>query len=126
MSLLGTIYVGGLCNFLSFVSPQQKFEATDGQLSFIWQAKENTSSRHDGGLPKRREGLNLGSSFYMGFLLPLSLLFVNWASQEGCLFHLMFLFWLSLWSLDFLLFHFHRLFLSLSFSHCHFGLLFPV
>ena len=58
------------------------------QLSFIWQARENTSWSPEGGLTKRREGLNFGSSFYMDFLLPLSLLYVNWASQEGCLFHL--------------------------------------
>ena len=41
----------GACNFLSSVSPQQKFEATNGpvlQLNFIWQAKENTSSRCEG------------------------------------------------------------------------------
>ena len=48
----GTIFVRGVCNFLASVSPQQKFEATDGrvlQLSFIWQAKENTSWRLEGG-----------------------------------------------------------------------------
>ena len=41
----------GACNFLGSVSPQQKFEATNGpvlQLNFIWQAKENTSSRCEG------------------------------------------------------------------------------
>ena len=46
--------VGAVCNFLGSVSPQQKFEATEGpvlQLSFIWQA--NTSSRHEG-LPTRK------------------------------------------------------------------------
>ena len=32
----------------------------------------------------------------------------------------------SVWSSDLLLFYFHGLFLSLSFSHCHFGLLFPI
>ena len=86
----GTRDVGGVCNFLGSVLPQQKFELTDEpvlqlsvtawfvlrecvissvlschsktlkqlinqcyssvlQLSFIWQAKENTSSRHEGG-----------------------------------------------------------------------------
>ena len=62
------------------------------QLSFIWQAKENTSSRREGGptQKKRREVplLNFGSSFYMFFLLPLSLPCVNWPGQEGCLFYL--------------------------------------
>ena len=32
----------------------------------------------------------------------------------------------SLWSSDLPLFYFHRLFPSLSFSHCHFGLLFTI
>ena len=32
----------------------------------------------------------------------------------------------SLWSLDLPLFYFRGLFSSLSFSHCHFGLLFPI
>ena len=42
--------------------------------------------RHKGGLtPKERP--NLGSSFYMFDLLPLSLPYINWASQEGGLFH---------------------------------------
>ena len=37
--------VRGVCNFLSSVSLQQKFEVMDRpvlQLNFIWQAKENT------------------------------------------------------------------------------------
>ena len=55
----GTIYVRGVFNFPSFVSLQQKFEAMDWlilQLSFIWQAKENTSSRDEGWLtPKWRD-----------------------------------------------------------------------
>ena len=71
---------------------------------------------------KRTEGLNFGSSFYMFFLLPLSLPYVDWASQEGCLFHLRF----SLQSWDFPLFHFCGLLLSLSFIHHHFELLFPI
>ena len=44
--------VRGVCNVLSSVLSQQKFEAMDGpvlQLSFIWQAKENTSLRYEGG-----------------------------------------------------------------------------
>ena len=77
------------------------------------------------GWPKRceeKENLwpNFGSSFYMFFLLPLSLPSVNWASQEGCFF-----------SPEVLtpvlhLFYFHGIFLSLSFSHHYFGLLFPI
>ena len=72
------------------------------------------------GQPKRRVGLDFGSSFYMLFSPPLSLSYVNWTSQEGYLFHPRF----SLQSLDLPLFHFCGLLPSLSFSHCHFGLLF--
>ena len=73
---------------------------------------------------RRREALqpNFGSSFYMFFLLPLSLPYVNWASQEGCLFYLRF----SLQSSDLPLFYFHGLSPSLPFSHCHSGFLFPI
>ena len=42
--------------------------------------------------------------------------------QECCLFYLK----SSLWSSDLLLFYYHGLFLSLSFSHRHFELLFPI
>ena len=80
-----------VCNFLGSVSSQQKFEATDGpvlqphvisldgpvlQLRFIQKEKENISLWHEVGQPKRV------------FLFPLSLPYVNWASQEGCLFYL--------------------------------------
>ena len=61
--------------------------------------------------PKQERGSIL-APLYMFFLLPLSLPYVNWAIQEGCLFHLRF--------------HFYEIFLSLSFSHHHFGLLFPI
>ena len=37
---------------------------------------------------KRGFWLNFGSSFYMLFLLPLGMPYVNWASQECCLFYL--------------------------------------
>ena len=46
--------------------------------------------------------LNFGSSFCIFFFLPLSLLYVIWASQEGCLFYLRF----SLRSWDLPLFYF--------------------
>ena len=78
--------------------------------SFIWQTKDSTPSRHEGRpTPKERPQSVLASSFYMFCVLHrpvLSLLYANWASQEGCLFHLRF----SLWSVNFLLFHFFRLF----------------
>ena len=65
---------------------------------------------------------NFGSSLYMLFLLPLGLPFVNWTSQECCLFYLR----SSFQSSDLPLLCFQRLFPSLSFSHHHFGLLFPI
>ena len=97
------------------------------QLSFIGQAKENTSSRHEGGLTqKTRREEKTEAQFWLLFLcffLPaLSLPYVNWSSQEGCLFYLRF----SLWSLDLPFFHFWGLVPSLSFSHHHFELFFPI
>ena len=54
-----------MCNFLGSVLPQQKFEVMDRpvlqlgvtaqlQLSFIWQAKENRSTRHEGGPAQKK------------------------------------------------------------------------
>ena len=71
------------------------------KLSFIWQAKENANLRHEGRQTPKKRGSILAPLF-MFFLLPLSLLYVSWASQEGCLFYLRF----SSLSSDFLLFHF--------------------
>ena len=59
---------------------------------------------------------------YLYVYLSLGLSYVNWASQECCLFYLR----SSLRSSDLLLFHFRGLFPSLSCSHRHFGLLFPI
>ena len=59
--------------------------------------------------------------FLYVFFLP-GLPYVNWASQESCLFYLR----SSLWSLDLPLFCFPRLFPSLSFSHHRSGLLLPI
>ena len=59
---------------------------------------------------------------YLYVYLSLGLSYVNWASQECCLFYLR----SSFRSSDLLLFHFRGLFPSLSCSHCHFGLLFPI
>ena len=91
------------------------------QLSFIWQAKDSTTSMPEGRLtPKERPQSVLASSFYSFVSSLLSLPCAYWASQEkGMIFHLKF----SLQSVGFLLFHFHRLF---PFSHQHFGLLFPI
>ena len=77
--------------------------------------------------PKRHEEKrgaqpNFGSSFYMAFLLCLGLPYVNWASQESCLFYLS----SSLRSSDLPLFYFRGLYPSLSFSHRHSGLIFLI
>ena len=53
---------------------------------------------------------------FMFFLLPLGLLYVNWASQECCLFYLR----SSLQSSDLPLFYVLGFFPSLSFSHFSF------
>ena len=102
-----------MCNFLSSVSPQQRFEMV-GQYycsvtaqSFIWQAKESTTlSREGGSTPKERPQSVLASSFYMFCVLPRSLPYSNWASQEEGTF-------VSPEVLTpvhrFYLFHFHRL-----------------
>ena len=73
----------------------------------------------------KRHPWPFGSSFYT--LLPpdptpLGLPYVNWASQECCLFYLR----PSLRSSDVPLLYFHGLFPSLSFSHLHSVLLFPI
>ena len=59
---------------------------------------------------------------FICFFLPPGQPYVNWTSQECCLYYLR----SSLLSSDLPLFYFHGLFPSLSFSHCHFGLLFPI
>ena len=75
---------------------------------------------------KRGQRPNFGSSFYVCvwffFSPPPSLPDVNWTRQEGCLFHLKF----SFQSSHLPLFYFCGLFPTLSFSHCHFELLFPI
>ena len=136
-----------MCNFLGSVSPQQKFEVMDKPCySSVLFGKQRKI--HPRGVracwPKSREEKRererkserpcaqgrerappFGSSFYMFFLTPpppLSLPYVNWASQECCLFYLR----SSLRSSDLPLFYFRRLFPCLSFSHRHSGLLFPI
>ena len=106
-----------LCNFLRWTSVIAQFYL-ERKGKYIIEAWGQANPKDT----KRSPGLNFGSSLYMFFLFPLSLPYVNWASQEGCLFYLRF----SLWSSDFLLFLFFFFSLSLSFSHHHFGLLFPI
>ena len=110
------------------------------QIGFIQKIKGNTSSRCEGmptqktrreerrrkrdrerECPNERDPWPFGSYFHMYFH-PLGLSYVNWASQECCLFYLR----SSLQSLDLPLFYFHGLFPSLSFSHRHSGLLFLI
>ena len=136
----GTRDVGGVCNFLGSVLPQQKFELTDEPvlqlsvtawfvlrecvISSVLSCHSKTLKQlinqcyssvlfgkqrkiHPRGMratqkKRKEERLNFASSFYMLFLLPFSLPYVNWASQEGYLLHLRF----SLWSLDFPSFYF--------------------
>ena len=102
-------------------SKQQTSVAAWLQLSFIRQAKDSTPSRHEGRPHIKRERFSLGFSFYMFCLLPLSLPCVNWGSQQGCF----------TWGSHsgpqvFFCSIFSGFFLSLSFSHHHFGLLFPI
>ena len=134
------IYVREVCNFLVSVSLQQKFEALDGpvlqlhvtaacySLVVFARRKESTSSRHVRlGGPKRHKRRKAPSSI----LAPLFVCFLSSPSEpalcklgqpESCLLHLR----SSLWSLDLPLFYFHGLYPSLSFSHHHSGLLFPI
>ena len=87
-----------MCNFLGSGSLQQKFGATDVPVlqlpvtaQFYWGSKGTYILKAWGQAdPKvRREtsGSILAPLFTL-FFLPLSLSYVNWASQEGCLFYL--------------------------------------
>ena len=84
-----------------------------------WEGEREKVCTHAG--EKEREK-RFGFSFCMFFSCTWACPMQIELSQECCLFHLK----SSLWSLDLLLFYFCRLFPSLSFSHRHFGLLFPI
>ena len=72
---------------------------------------------------RKREGEEgFGSSFYMFFCSRWACPMQIGLRQEHCLFYLRF----SLRSSDLPLFYFHGLSPSRSFSHRHFGLLFPI
>ena len=128
----GTRYVEGVCNFLGSVLLQQRFEMVDQcyssvtAQSFIQQAKESIPSRHeDRPTGKERPQSSLASSFYMFCLLPpiACPVQIGLAKKGVCLFHLNFLLrkkWIFFCSI------FMGFSLSLSFSHCHFVLLFPI
>ena len=74
--------------------------------------KENTASRCEGGPTQKRQVAQFWLFFLCLFFLPLSLPYVNWVSQEGCLFLLRF----PLWFLYLPLFYFHGLFLFFVFQ----------
>ena len=119
----GTRDVRGMCNFLSSVSPQQRFEVADQcyssvtAQSFIWQAKESTPFVYplcDGGpTPKKRPQSIMASSFYTfvsspPWACPMQIgiarraVCFTWGSDSGPRIF------------------FCSIFFSLSFSHCHF------
>ena len=94
--------VRGVCNLLSSVSSQQKFEAMDQCYSLQRdQCYSSVLFRKERKIlprgmrayqPKRREEkrgtqCNFGSSFYMVFLFPLGLPYVYLAHQECCWFY---------------------------------------
>ena len=128
-----TVEVGGMCNFLGPVSTAKIWSNGWTRVKALWYSSvlfRKQRKIHPRGMragrPKRREErrnfqVNFGSFLYMFFLLPLSMPYINWASQQGCLFYQKF----SLRSSDLPLFYFYGLF-PLSFSHHCFGLLFPV
>ena len=85
--------VGGVCNFLSSASPQQRFEMVDQCYSsvsaqFYRQAKDSLPSKCEGRLTPKGESLNLSWLYLFIHLVSslLSLPFANWASQEGDVF----------------------------------------
>ena len=101
---------------------------------FYLEKKKNTSSRLED-MPtqktrRKRARARAGdretpgplAPLFICFFLPLGLPYVNWASQECCLLLLR----SSLRSLDLPLIYVRWLFPSLSFSHRHSGLLFPI
>ena len=96
------------------------------QLSIICKQRKIHSRGVRAGWPKRHKEKRSPNPSRLPLsyicLPPSSLPYVNWANQEGCLFDLR----SSLRSLDLPLFYFRGLFPSLSFSHHHFGLLFPI
>ena len=128
-------YVRGICNFLGSVSLQQK-KWSDGpalqpsdepvlKLYVTAQFYLESKGKHileawghaDPKDTKRRE-----APLFTCFLSSPGLPCATWAHQECCFFHLS----SSLQSSDLPLLYFHRLSPSLSFSHRHSALLFPI
>ena len=92
--------MGGVCNFLSSVSPQQILKRQMNQcyssvtVQFYLVSKgKYILKAWEWAYPKEaREELisSILAPLFMFFFLLLSLPCVNWASQEGCLLHLRF------------------------------------
>ena len=83
----------GVCNFLSFVLPQQRFETVDQCYSsvsaqFYQQAKDSIALKCEGRLTPKGESLNLSWLYLFIYFVSslLSLPYANWASQEGDVF----------------------------------------
>ena len=86
-------YVGGMCNFLGFESPQQRFEAVDQYYSLVTTQFYSTSKGQytlealGQADPKGETSICLGFLLLYVCLLPaLSLPYANWAGQEGGVF----------------------------------------
>ena len=95
------------------------------QFSFIWQVKGSTPLRHEVRSTPKGEASLLLLPLYICFSPPpFELPYVCCTSQERGVFVSPEV--LTLLSMDFLLFNFAGFSLSLSFSHRHFGLLFPI
>ena len=95
------------------------------QLSFIWQAEENTSSRLEGGLTQKTQRDAPSSILALVFICFFSSpepAYVNWARQEGFLFYLR----SPLQSLGLPLFYFLGLFLFFFFWPPPFCIRFPI
>ena len=128
----GTIYVRGVYNFLGSVLLQQKFEAMDGPvLQLRVTAQFHLTSKGSyilevRGLAtkKTQREEKPPAQFWLLFLYasspPPEPALCKLDSQEGCSLRF------SLLSLDLPLFCFCGLLPSLSFSHHHYGLLFPI
>ena len=114
---LRQISVTTLC-YRSILFRKYQENPSSGREDMSTQRGEEKSAPARGG---ERDLSPFGSSFYM-FFPPLGLSYVNWASQECCLFYLR----SSLQSSDLPLFYFCGLLSSLSFSHHHSRILFPI
>ena len=81
--------VGGMCNFLGSVSPQQKFEMADQCYSLVTAQLYLEKQRivHPRAASKGETSIHLGFLLLFTCLLPtLSLPYANWAAQEGGMF----------------------------------------